>query len=158
MSIVINREQIYAALFTKLQGVQSAGAALTVSRHVKHYGDVPIEQRPAVFQFQKGEQWKRLRGFPPVITLKAEWLAYIAANPDDPTTVSSTAINNLIDAVENALAPSPVAPNNNQDLGLPDVVQHAWIEDGVEVYEGVLLDTSIVIIPIHILCSGGVPA
>lgn len=157
MAIVLNRELVWAALFTKLQGVAAAAGFKTVSRHVKHYADVTAAQRPAVYQFQKGESWKRVRNFPPVITLKGEWLAYLNANPDNPQDIASTAINNLLNACEEALAP-PVAPDNNQTLGLPNIVQHAWIEDGVEVYEGVLLDTSIVIIPIHILCSGGVPA
>lgn len=157
MAIVLNRETVYAALFSKLQGIATSAGIKTVSRHVKHYADVPAAQRPAAYQFQKGETWKRVRNFPPVITLKAEWLLYLNANPTNNLDIASKAINNILDAVEEALAP-PISPDNNQTLGLPNIVQHAWIEDGVEIYEGVLLDTSIVIVPIHILCSGGVPA
>lgn len=157
MTIVIDREAIYAALYAKLPPLVTAGLAKTTSRHVKHFSDVPGAQRPAIYQFQKGETWKRRRGFPPLITLRAEWLIYTTANPDNPATLASTAINRILNAVEEAMAP-PVSPDNNQTLGLPSIVQHAWIEDGVEIYEGVLLDTSICIVPIHILCSGGVPA
>jgi hypothetical protein len=149
------REAVYAGLFTfigaALEG--SPTPAVTVSRSAQHYSKVdPLSQMPAVFQLQKGEQVVRKRGLNEKVTLMAELLIYTAATQDN-STPASTAINNIIDTIDNALSAN-IAPNNNQTLGMPEVVEHAWIEGKVEIYEGILLNISIAIVPIHILCTG----
>ena len=59
-------------------------------------------------------------------------------------------LNPLLDALEEALAPSPVT--GIQNLGLPEMVQHAYIAGKVETDEGVLGDQAIAIVPVKILC------
>jgi len=59
-------------------------------------------------------------------------------------------LNPLLDAVEAALAPS--ATTGLQDLGLPAMVQHAYISGKVETDEGVLGDQAVAIVPVEILC------
>ena len=39
-----------------------------------------------------------------------------------------------------------------QDLGLPAMVQHAYIAGKIETEEGVLRDQAVAIIPVEILC------
>ena len=48
------------------------------------------------------------------------------------------------------LAPSPAT--GIQNLGLPTMVQHAYIQGKVETDEGVLGDQAVAIIPSEILC------
>ena len=56
----------------------------------------------------------------------------------------------LLDALEAALAPSPTT--GIQNLGLPEMVQHAYISGKVQTDEGVLGDQAIAIVPVEILC------
>jgi hypothetical protein len=59
-------------------------------------------------------------------------------------------LNPLLDALEAALSPSPAT--GIQNLGLPAMVQHAYIAGKIETDEGVLGDQSIAIVPVQILC------
>jgi hypothetical protein len=59
-------------------------------------------------------------------------------------------LNPLLDALEAALAPSPAT--GIQNLGLPAMVQHAYIAGKIETDEGVLGDQAIAIVPVEILC------
>jgi hypothetical protein len=56
----------------------------------------------------------------------------------------------LVDALERALAPSPAT--GVQNLGLPMMVQHAYISGKIETDEGVLGDQAIAIVPVEVLC------
>jgi hypothetical protein len=68
----------------------------------------------------------------------------------DPYLAPGTILNPLIDALEAALAPS--ATTGIQNLGLPEMVQHAYIAGKVETGEGVLGDQAIAIVPVEVLC------
>jgi hypothetical protein len=148
------REQVYAALFSFVQAALTGSPtqAVTVSRSAKHFEDVPTDMMPAVYQLQRGEQVQRKRGLNEKVTLRAELLIYTAGTQDG-ATPASTAINNIIDTIDNALAVGTM-PANNQTLGLPGVVEHAWIEGNIEIFEAILLNISVAIVPIHILCTG----
>jgi len=87
-------------------------------------------------------------GAPVVWTLHADF--YLYAHSSDPYTAPATILNPLLDAVEAALAPSPAT--GIQDLGMPNVVQHAYISGKIETDEGVLGDQAIAIVPVEILC------
>jgi hypothetical protein len=90
---------------------------------------------------------KRL-GAPIVWTLHAEF--YVYAHSNDPYLAPGMILNPLIDALEAALAPS--ATTGIQNLGLPEMVQHAYIAGKVETDEGVLGDQAIAIVPVEVLC------
>jgi hypothetical protein len=87
-------------------------------------------------------------GAPIVWTLYAEF--YIYAHSSDPYLAPAAILNPLIDAFEAALAPSPTS--GIQNLGLPQMVQHAYISGKVQTDEGVLGDQGIAIVPVEILC------
>ena len=87
-------------------------------------------------------------GAPSVWTLNIE--LYLYAHSSDPYLSPATVLNPLIDAVEAALAPSPIT--SLQDLGLPAMVQHAMIAGKIDTDEGALGDQAIAIIPVQILC------
>jgi hypothetical protein len=98
---------------------------------------------------EKGSQAaiKKL-GAPIIWTLYAEF--YVYAHSSDPYLPPSAILNPLLDALEAALAPSPTT--GIQNLGLPLMVQHAYITGKLQTDEGVLGDQAIAIVPVEILC------
>jgi hypothetical protein len=87
-------------------------------------------------------------GAPTVWTLAVELHLY--AHSSDPYQAPAIVLNPLLDAVEAALAPSPAT--GVQDLGLPSMVQHAYVAGKIKTDEGTLGDQALAVIPIEILC------
>ena len=143
---MIIREAIYAALWTLGSG---AGSFASANRRLRHWADVAPAEQPALFMSEKGGHAvvKKL-GAPIVWTLFADF--YIYVHSSDPYAAPATIINPLLDALEGALAPS--AATGIQNLGLPQMVQHAYIAGKIETDEGVLGDQAIAIVPVEILC------
>jgi hypothetical protein len=143
---MIIRETIYAALWAL-----GAGAArfATASRRLRHWSDVAPAEQPALFMSEKGglAATKRL-GSPIVWTLYGEF--YIYVHSSDPYLPPGVILNPLLDALEAAVAPSPAT--GIQHLGLPEMVQHAYIAGRIETDQGVLGDQAIAIVPIEVLC------
>jgi hypothetical protein len=143
---VIARETIYAALWSL---VAEAGDFATASRRLKHWSDVGPAEQPALFMSEKGGVAKtKALGAPLVWTLYADF--YLYAHSADPYRAPAVILNPLLDAIEGALAPA--FPTGIQNLGLPAMVQHAYITGKVETDEGVLGDQAIAIVPVEILC------
>jgi hypothetical protein len=143
---MIVREQIFTALWAL--GANAARFA-SANRRLRHWTDVAPAEQPALFMSEKGGQAaiKKL-GAPIVWTLYAEF--YIYAHSSDPYLAPVTILNPLLDAFEAALAPSPTS--GIQNLGLPQMVQHAYISGKIQTDEGVLGDQAIAIVPVEILC------
>jgi hypothetical protein len=143
---MIIREVIYAALWTL---GSAAGTFASANRRLRHWTDVaPIEQ-PALFMSEKGAHAVVQKlGAPIAWTLYADF--YIYVHSSDPYAAPATILNPLLDALERALAPS--AATGIQNLGLPLMVQHAYISGKIETDEGVLGDQAIAIVPVEILC------
>ena len=143
---MINRETVYAALWDLAAG---AARFASTNRRLRHWADVAPAEQPALFMCQKGSHAvvKKV-GAPTVWTLYAEF--YVYAHTDDPYLAPGTILNPLLDTLEAALAPSPVT--GIQNLGLPAIVQHAYIAGKIETDEGVLGDQAIAIVPVEILC------
>jgi hypothetical protein len=143
---MINREPIYAALFGL---IETAADFTVVDRRLRHWSDVSPAEQPALFMAQKTElaSVKTLRA-PTVWTLAVD--LYVYAHSSDPYLAPATVLNPLLDAVEAALGPS--ATTGLQDLGLPAMVQHAYISGKIETDEGVLGDQAVAIVPVEILC------
>jgi hypothetical protein len=143
---MIVRETIYAALWELGSG---AARFATANRRLRHWADVAPFEQPALFMSEKGGNAavKRL-GAPIVWTLYAEF--YLYAHSSDPYLAPGAILNPLLDALEVALASAPTT--GIQNLGLPQMVQHAYITGKVETDEGVLGDQAIAIMPVEILC------
>lgn len=138
------REAIYSALFDLVSNVPGL---VTKSRRLKHWDDVAAEMQPALFQAQKTQAAQpRPQGTPAKWTLRAELFLYVNSG-QDPEAVPATQLNDFMDAIEAALAPSPVS--GLQTLG--GLVQHCWISGEVLTDEGTLGPQAVAIIPIEIL-------
>jgi hypothetical protein len=143
---MISREPIYAALFGL---IETAADFAVVDRRLRHWSSVLPAEQPALFMAQKSELASvRTLGAPTVWTLSVD--LYVYAHSSDPYLAPATVLNPLLDAVEAALAPS--ATTGIQDLGLPAIVQHAYISGKIETDEGVLGDQAVAIVPLEILC------
>jgi hypothetical protein len=140
------REAVYAALWSLAAG---AAEFATASRRLRHWSDVSPAEQPALFMSEKGSVAKlKALGAPVIWTLYAD--LYLYAHSSDPYRAPAAVLNPLVDAVEAALA--PVAATGIQDLGMPAVVQHAYIAGKIETDEGTLGDQAIAIVPVEILC------
>jgi len=143
---MITREPIYAALFALVAG---AAAFVTTGRRLRHWSGVAPAEQPALYMRQKGETASvPTLGAPPVWRLAVELFVY--AHSSDPYASPASVLNPLVDAVEAALA--PLAATGLQDLGLPAMVQHAYIAGRVATDEGILRDQAVAVIPVEILC------
>ena len=143
---MISREPIYAALFAL---AAAAGGFVTADRRLRHWSDVAPAEQPALFLSQKSETATvQALGAPTVWTLSVDLYVYVHSS--DPYRAPATMLNPLLDAVEAALLPDAVT--GVQNLGLPAMVQHAYIAGKVETDEGVLGDQAIAIVPVEILC------
>jgi hypothetical protein len=143
---MIAREPIYAALFAL-----AAGAAdfATAARRWRHWGEVTPAEQPALLMRQKSElAATKALGAPSVWTLSVELCIY--AHSSDPYGTPAAILNPLVDAVEAALAPD--AATGLQTLGLPGIVQHAYIAGKIATDEGALRDQAVAIVPVEILC------
>ena len=143
---MIEREAIYAALWTLASGAANFASA---NRRLRHWSDVAPAEQPALLMSEKGGHASvKALGASIVWTLFAD--CYIYAHCCDPYTPPAQILNPLLDALEQALAPSPAS--GIQNLGLPAMVQHAYIAGKIQTDEGVLGDQAIAIVPVEILC------
>ena len=98
----MSREAAFAALFER---VSSAFDWATASRRLKLWSEVPPAQRPALFQLEAGPesyQWTTLAT--PRRSFEAKLLLYFDAR--DSQWPGASAINQALDALDAALAPS----------------------------------------------------
>jgi len=140
-----DREPIYEALFNL---VWNAAPFKTHSRRWKSWTETP--EQPAIFMTQNAEDWRRVRGLPPVVALEVDLIIYSNVGTD-PTILVSPPINALIQAVASALKPTTPGDValNVQTLG--GLVFRAWIEGRVEIREGMIQGQAIAMIPVKIL-------
>lgn len=139
------REAVYAALFAKLQTLPGL---VTVSRRLQNVQDVQPESFPAAFQLQGEQQSKFSGNTPTVFTWKADWLLYV--HDDDPDSAPSIQLNQLIEAASALLNPSPAT--NRQTLG--GLVEYCAIDGNIQVFEGVLGNRAVAVLPITIVLPG----
>lgn len=140
---MINRETIFAALFAL---ASNAANFNTTSRKLKDFSDVSPADQPALFQTQGKEIATAGYRLPTKWMLHASLYVYAHQNSLD--TLPSTALNNLIGAIELALAPDAMG---EQTLG--GLVTSCRIVGTIETDEGVLGDQAVAIIPIEIMAN-----
>lgn len=144
--MTIKRETIYAALWSLASGAAWFASA---GRRLRHWSDVSPAEQPALFMSERGGEARiKVLGAPVVWTLHADF--YIYARSSDPAAAPAEILNPLLDALDAALAPSPVT--GIQNLGLPGQVQHAAITGKVKTGEGALGDQAVAIVPVEIVC------
>lgn len=141
--MTLSRETIIAALFDL---ALTAATFNTSGRRLLLWSKVA--SFPALFVQSTGTHYpsRDARGLPPKRTITAELWVYTDVGKD-PNANPEQSLNDIIDAIEAALAPNVVS--NVQTLG--GIVSHAWIEGEIEQFPGVLDGIAKAIIPVKIL-------
>lgn len=142
----MNREEIFGALFAKLEAIRVAGAVVTASRRLRHIEDVSPSEMPAVFQVQQDEAWNARNHLPTVKTFTVDWWMYV--HEPDTTLPASIKLNNLMDSLDAALGQE--GPGLDLET-LGGSVYNAKFHGAVEIYEGILGDRAMAILPIRIV-------
>lgn len=136
----MNREPIYAALWTKL----SVGYPWkTASRRLLHWNDVSLQKQPALFMAQAGESARREKGQPTIWTFKVDLYVYVSTAGG---LAPGPILNPVLDFITNALEPGPV--EEKQTLG--GLCDFCRIEGDIETYEGTLGDQEVAMVPVLI--------
>lgn len=137
---LLSREPIYQAIFDL--AAASAGY-VTASRKWRHWTNVAPADQPALFQVQTGENRLNVQRYlPSPYRLSVDLFIY--AQQDDQDASPAVVINPLLDALQAALAPATAKAL--QTLG--GLVQHAWIEGTIEIFEGNLANQAVAVVPI----------
>jgi hypothetical protein len=142
----MNREAIYSALFSTIQGIAITAGVKTIGRRLVHWSDVPSSDQPAIFQVQRHEDpMPHKRGLPTEWKLAADIYVYVNTG-QDPHASPAIMLNPILDALD---ALFPASSENIQTLG--GLVSHCWIAGRIETSEGSLGSQEVAIIPIEIL-------
>lgn len=139
----MNREAIYQALFTLVDGLAQFK---TKGRRLKAFTEIPAESQPAFFQVQQGENADVKEGAPNRWLLNVSLVVYVNVGESDET-VSTTALNPILDAITSALEPTP--SGGRQTLG--GLVRYARISGSIEIDEALLGAQVMAVIPVEIL-------
>lgn len=140
----MNREPIYAALFTRLSGI--AGLK-TKSRILKHWNDVSTEQSPALFMSQSSEMPTTVTGEPTKWLLSVDVYVYVATSGNTPP---GSVMNPILDAIESVFPLHPITGKHTLDA---PGVEWARIEGAIQTDEGTLGNQAVAIVPIQILAT-----
>jgi len=140
----MNREAIITALFSL---VSTSASFATASRRLKLWSSMPSSEKPALFLVERGDNYVRAsEAVPEAVTMQLEIYIYTEAGKDQ-SIVPASVLNPLIDAVDTALAPSPLT--GLQTLG--GLVSHCWIEGKIMKDAGDLDGDGVAVIPVKIL-------
>lgn len=145
----VPREQLYSALFTTLQSALGAKFA-TISRRWRMPEQVSPESRPALFQVQTGERAKTNANGEPIIWIATVDLVIYTQGSGDEQTVPSQELNDLLDAVEAALAPPP---NSDGKQTLGGKVSHCRLQGSARIVENVNGAAAMAVLPVEILTT-----
>lgn len=140
---MINREAIFSALFAL---VGSIAGIKTKSRRMKHWDDVNAPDCPALFMAQKGQNARRQTRQPPIWEFDVDLVVYVKTDGNH-AAVPSTALNNVLDSIENVFTSSNLT-DPRQTLG--GLVYDCRIEGAIETDEGALGETAVAIVPVRI--------
>jgi hypothetical protein len=140
------RNDILDAALGFFQGIAPWQSA--PSRKFKTWDDVPHAARPAMFLVKTGEERTHndFEGLPPSITMDVTMFIYTWAPQS--VAVPDTQLQDILDSVDKALAPSPLM-GSKQTLG--GLVSHCWIEGRTLTIPGDLDGDGIAVIPLKIL-------
>ncbi|HJX85206.1 MAG TPA: hypothetical protein VJ723_12760 [Candidatus Angelobacter sp.] len=146
------REQIYSALLTTLQNalLAPAGPFKTVGRRWQDPGQISPADRPALYQVQKYELAKTSS----VNSIPINWrigvdLVLYTTGDSAPSSIPSTELNSLKDAVEAAIRSAN--PGVAQSLG--GKVAHCRIDGKIEDVENVQGTMAMAVVPVEILVT-----
>lgn len=164
----VQRETIFAALFARIETIVDPdlrdGKLLRYATRVFEGWDETAPSQCPAAQLRKGPETRTQRlGAPPIVSLGAS-IAIYCKNDELRQTPASVQLNELIDAIEAMLerqpldgpAPAAIFPNNPSyfyGTTLGGLCFSCQIAGTIEVWEGVIDQDSVAIIPLEILTT-----
>lgn len=145
----MRREAVAAAVFNLVDAAARTVLEIkTSSRRLRSPDSVANSQCPALFMVQiVDEESRSVIGLPASRSLKYEFWIY-TVDPQVDSAIPAQQLNNVVDAVEAAMAPSPLTGQ----LTLGGLVLSCRIDGTIEFYENATQDgKSIVAIPVTVL-------
>lgn len=144
------REEVAVALFGLLNTAPMQAIFNTISRRPQLF--TQCANKPGLYMGSPKETYVYEHGtvIPGKISLDYVCYLYIDSGLD-PDAVPDTLLNNLLDAVEAAIAPTPPLPAGNGRQSLGGIVDHAWIEGDVNRAPGWLDGEGMAIFTIRVL-------
>jgi|ERR1039458_6156422 hypothetical protein len=140
-----SREAIMTALFALVSG---SASFVTASRRLQLWDTVPSASKPAIFMYERGDEYKGAeRYLPPTVTMNVDLFIYIDAGKDQ-SIAPITVLNPLVDAVDTALKPGN---NGRQTLG--GLVSHCYIDGKIMKDPGDIDGDGVAVIPVKILAT-----
>lgn len=152
------REQIFKALFALVDNDLltwetwdgKTAKFKTKSRRIKLFSDVSTAQQPWIGQAEHDEEPKQIPNQPYKRLFKAQWVIYLATGSDKATL--SVDINNLLDTLDAALAPTPSDPGfQDKRMTLGGLVYHVYTDGRVFKDPGDIDNQGMIVYPINIL-------
>ena len=150
MSLTQKRETVLSALFSLMSNVSfslqgGAGGFKTTSRRLKHWSDVSVSDRPALFMTCHGETpTYRAENLPAYQKLSVH--VYVYLSTADANIVGDTDISLILDAFDTALSPGP--GEQRQTLG--GLVSHCRVDGDILRDPGDMDGEGIIIVPISV--------
>lgn len=147
----MNREAIYAKVFTFFSGLTTGGspAFKTATRRMDTWDRVQAEDQPALLMSQRSEVAGFRKGLPIKWTLDLDLFLYVHTGAlQDSTVVPSSILNPLLDLIEHAMQ----ADDPMDDLcTLGGLVERCSYSGSIQVLEGTLGNEAVAVIPIQIV-------
>jgi hypothetical protein len=140
--MVKDREAAAVALFAVLSALPAVRSS---SRILQHWNDVAAENQPALFQTQVGHEQTRTAGFPSLVTMSFEIFLYVSTT-EGSGDAPATQLNQLLDAIDTALAPSIGQAKNT----LGGTCESVVISGRINTDEGTLGTQAVAVVPITI--------
>lgn len=139
------REAIMQALFALVSG---SASFVTASRRIRLWGDVASGEKPAIFMYERDDNYTNGKNYLPIVEMNVDLYIYIDAGKDL-SIAPITVLNPLVDAIDAALAPSKVT--GKQTLG--GLVSHCYIDGKIMKDPGDLDGDGLALIPVKILAT-----
>lgn len=156
----MDRETIFNALFALTEKARwNIGTALapvyqsfaTRTRRIALFSDVPDKQQPWLGQSEHSESINQVSRMPYKVTLQAQWVVYHVMGKQ-PGTVPTTRNNQILDALQEAIAPAKTDPGYlDQRNTLGGLVYHCYIDGDIFKDPGDIDNQAMLIVPIKLL-------
>lgn len=151
MTLSVSRETVLSALFAKLSEtvftspVSGQSAFVSVSRRLRHWADVPRDQRPAMFMTCHGESPTYRAENTPLYS-KMSVKIFVYTDSADKLSVPDTDISVILDSLDISLEPGP----GEQRLTLGGLVSHCRVDGEILRDPGDMDGDGLIIVPISI--------
>lgn len=152
----MNRNRIFERWFDLVKDVTFADSEgnelsfINPGRRFKNLAKVPGSEQPALFQTEHTDAVKKVRDLPYSVRLEGAWSILIHSGTD--SAVPTETVNNLLDAIDAAIAPLPfVTRQTLSDPNDGDLVFDAFIEGHIIKVPGDDNGQGLIVIPWVIL-------